>query len=73
MVETFMSTYGGINLTGIFVQARRLVSPAKRVILSNVSPCLPHEVIEKELKERGLKIVSDIRLIGAGIPKEGYK
>lgn len=68
-----MSTHGGIKLNNSFIPARRLVSPAKRIILSNVSPSLPHEIVEKELKQIGLKIVSPVRFIGAGISKEGYK
>lgn len=73
VVESFMSSYKGITLNNTFVEARRLVSPARRVIISNVSPCLPHEVVENELKQLGLKVVSSIRCIGAGINREGYR
>ncbi|KAI4468429.1 zinc finger cchc-type superfamily [Holotrichia oblita] len=73
LVESFMNTHGGIKLNDSIIPARRLVSPAKRIILSNVSPSLPHEILEKELKQIGLQVVSPVRFIGAGIPKEGYK
>lgn len=73
LVESFMSAHGGIKLNDSIIPARRLVSPAKRIILSNVSPSLPHEILEKELKQMKLQVVSPVRFIGAGIPKEGYK
>lgn len=73
IVEKFISTHGGVNIGGNFIVARRLVSPAKRVILSNVSPCLPHDIIEKHLKQVGLKVVSSINFIKAGISHENFK
>ncbi|KAI4468403.1 hillarin [Holotrichia oblita] len=45
--EFFMNTHGGIKLNDSIIPARRLVSPAKRIILSNVSLSLPHEILEK--------------------------
>lgn len=72
-VESFITTQGGVTIGNSFVPARRLVSPAKRVILSNVSPCLPHDVVERELKQASLKIVSAINFIGAGISQEKYR
>ncbi|KAK9752443.1 hypothetical protein QE152_g4175 [Popillia japonica] len=73
LVESFMTAHGGIKLNNSIIPARRLLSPAKRIILSNVSPSLPHEILEKELKQMKLQVVSPVRFIGAGIPKEGYK
>lgn len=68
-----MSTHEDAKITDSFIPVRRLVSPGKRIILSNVSPALPHELVEKELKHIVVKIVSPVRFIGAGITKEGYK
>lgn len=73
MVETFIAVHEGITINDEFVRARRLVSPAKRVILSNVSPCIPHEAIEYELKRLKLKTVSHITFIGAGLVNPEYK
>lgn len=72
-VESFVSIHEGITIKDTFVKARRLVSPAKRVILSNVSPCIPHEIIEQELKRLNLKVVSQITFIGAGLTNPEYK
>ncbi|KAK9745318.1 Zinc knuckle [Popillia japonica] len=56
-----------------FITARRLVSPAKRVILSNVSPCIPHKVVEEHLKRAGLDVVSAITFVSAGVHNPEYK
>lgn len=68
----FITTQGGVTIRNNFVPAYRLVSPAKRVTLSNVSLCLPHEIVEKELKSVGLKMVYRINFIRAGIAQEKY-
>lgn len=72
LVEKFMSDYQGITINDVFIGARRLVSPAKRIILSNVSPCIPHDIVEKELKRSGLKVVSSITFIKAGMNLPEY-
>lgn len=73
IVDKFMTKYGGITLNDKFIQARRLVSPAKRVILSNVSPSIPHNILEQELKRFGLQIVSPITFINAGVNLAEYR
>lgn len=72
-VNEFINKYGGITLNGVFIAARRLVSPAKRIILSNVSPSIPHDVINDELNKLGLKVVSKISFISAGLNIQDYK
>lgn len=56
-----------------FIKARRLVSPAKRIILSNVSPSLPHDIIVKEIQNLKFKIVSQMTFIGAVVANIEYK
>lgn len=73
LVDEFINNHGGITLSEKFVQARRLVSPAKRIILSNVSPCLPHEIVESEIKRAGIKTVSQITFISAGLNAQEFK
>lgn len=73
IIDEFMIKYGGITLKEKFITARRLVSQAKRVILSNVSPCIPHETIECHLKTLNIKTVSPISFINAGLNKPEYK
>lgn len=73
IVNKFITEFKGITLNDKFTAARRLVSPAKRVILSNVSPSIPHQLIEETLKREGLDMVSAITFIGAGLSHPEYK
>lgn len=74
VVQSFMVTHGaGINIADSFIPARRLITPAKRIVLSNVSPCIPHAIIEEALRSVKLKPVSPISFIGAGMGLEEYK
>ncbi|KAK9686076.1 hypothetical protein QE152_g37462 [Popillia japonica] len=54
IIDKFLDNHKGITLQDKFINARRLVSTAKRVILSNVSPCIPHNIVEEHLKRAGL-------------------
>lgn len=71
-VDKFMITHGGISLDDLFVPCRRLISPAKRIILSGVSPCIPHDLIENVLQSNGFKMVSPVTYLGAGIGLPEY-
>lgn len=73
VVDSFIDEYGGIEVNGMFIPARKLILPAQRLILSNVSPFIPHSVLEEELRDRGLKLVSPISFIGAGIGIDKFR
>lgn len=73
IVDNFIENHGGVNINDIYVAARKLILPAKRVVLSNVSPCIPHAIIEDELKAHGLKLVSPMSFIGAGIGVDKFR
>lgn len=66
VVETFMQEHAGVTVGDIFVPGRRLITPARRIILSGVSPCIPHEVIEDLLRKQNFKLVSPVSFVGAG-------
>lgn len=73
VVNDFIENHGGIQVNDIFISARKLILPAQRIILSNVSPCIPHSVVEEELKNKGLKLVSPMSFIGAGIGVDKFR
>lgn len=73
LVNQFVNTNGGITINDIFIPVRKLILPAKRIILSNVSPCIPHYVLEDELKEKHLKLVSPVSNIGFGLERQEYR
>lgn len=67
--DAFITDFSGVNIGDTFVTARKLITPAKRIILSNVSPCIPDFVIEDAFKAINLKTVTPITNIGAGYDK----
>lgn len=72
IVTKFMTDHGGITIGDIFISSRRLITPARRVILSGVSPCIPHEVIEQVLQENNVKTVSPVSYVGVGLGLPEY-
>uniref|UniRef100_A0A6P7FV73 Uncharacterized protein LOC114333053 n=1 Tax=Diabrotica virgifera virgifera TaxID=50390 RepID=A0A6P7FV73_DIAVI len=73
-VDNFMEKYGSIQVQGETVRARRLITPAERLVLSSVCPTIPHDVLIRELKEMGLNLVSPITFlrIGASLPEYNH-
>lgn len=72
IVEKFVGNKGGIDINGMFIPARKLVQPAKRIIISNVQPVIPQHIIEEELKDKGIKLLSPVSYIGAGMGRERF-
>uniref|UniRef100_A0A1Y1LV00 CCHC-type domain-containing protein n=1 Tax=Photinus pyralis TaxID=7054 RepID=A0A1Y1LV00_PHOPY len=72
LVDDFIANHKGITVGNVFIPARRLVLPAKKIILSNVSFCIPNDVLAEELKRANLKLVSGITCINAGIGDKDY-
>lgn len=71
-VDEFISSHAGITIGDVLVSARRLITPANRIILSNVSPIIPHAIIEESLKTQGLKVVSPVSFVGVGVGVSEY-
>lgn len=66
VVDEFLADHGGITITDVFVPARRLKTPAERLVLSNVAPCIPHAVLEAEIA-RLYAVVSPMSFVSLGI------
>lgn len=73
IVDTFMKDHGGITINGQFFLARRLVNPAFKLCISNASPYIPHEIIEEELKNLGLQLISPISFMRFGMKEGPYQ
>uniref|UniRef100_A0A6P7GAT3 Uncharacterized protein LOC114335864 isoform X2 n=1 Tax=Diabrotica virgifera virgifera TaxID=50390 RepID=A0A6P7GAT3_DIAVI len=71
-VEDFMTNYGSIEVHGEIFRARRLITPAERIVLSNVCPSIPHEVIIQELKHLGINLVSPITFLKISVSLPEY-
>lgn len=72
IVENLTNTYETIQIKGHNIGVRPLVTPAKRLILSNVSPCIPHEILENKVKTLGYKTASTMSFLRAGITDPAY-
>jgi hypothetical protein len=72
LVEKTVSEHGVIVISGKEITVRRLLNPAKRIILSNVCPCIHHSVIENLVKTLGFVTVTPMSFLRAGIHREEY-
>lgn len=54
------------------LEIRPLITRNKRIVLSNVCPVIPHEVIEEKFNEINIKILSPITYMRVGIPDSGF-
>jgi hypothetical protein len=67
LADDFVTEFPEISIAGTRTKVRKLISPAKRIIISNVCSSIPHHIIEQALKQTGLKLVSQITTLRAGI------
>ena len=58
-------------INGLTLTIRPLIERNKRVVISNVYPTIPHDVILNSLKNIGINPVSQIHYIRAGLNKPG--
>lgn len=72
LVDEIVNNHRVLTIQDNCIEIRRLITPARRIIISNVSPCIPHEYIEKTLRNLNLKPVSPITFLRAGITGEQY-
>lgn len=71
-VDNFLKDHGSITVRGETIQARRLITPSERLVLSNVSPTIPHDILITELQKLGLKLMSPITFLRIGATNPEY-
>lgn len=71
-VETLVNNHNTVLIENNEITIRRFVTPARRLILSNVNPCIPHQVLENQLKHMGFKTASPISFLRASVPGDEY-
>lgn len=69
-VDELLKAHDKITVRETDIPIRRYVTPARRLIISNASPCIPHDTIETALRSAGLKLVSQLTFLRAGIGEE---
>lgn len=72
IVNDVMKNQEKFKIGETLISMRRLITPTQRIIISNVSPVVPHYVIENELKCLNLKLVSPVNSLRAGILDPEY-
>lgn len=66
-VEDFMNTHAGITINNKRIDARKLVAPSKKLILSNVHSCIPNSLILEALHAKSIKTTSAIHDLHVGL------
>ncbi|CAI6362691.1 unnamed protein product [Macrosiphum euphorbiae] len=72
IVEQIISQQSHIVINNSKITFRRLINPAKRIILSNVQPIIPHEAIKNAIANFSIKILSPITFMKAGFTDNEY-
>jgi len=62
IVEQIIAKQPYITINNAEISYRRLINPAKRIIISNVQPIIPHDIITKAINNPSIKILSPISL-----------
>lgn len=74
ILDNFMNTnQGKIQIGEQVLQTRRLITPNVRLLISNVCPSIPHNIIETELQKLRIKLVSQINFIRIGTTNPEFK
>ena len=72
IIDNLLANHQNITVNNQVINIRRLINPAKKLILSNVCPTIPNSIIETSLKNTGFTLVSPIIKLRAGFNIEGF-
>ncbi|EFA10871.1 hypothetical protein TcasGA2_TC001692 [Tribolium castaneum] len=72
LVDKIVSEHSTVLINDTVVSIRRLINPAKRIIISNVCPAVPHSVLENLIQTMGFTLASKMSCLRAGIQDDEY-
>lgn len=72
IADTLIEKHKTIKIGNTVIEIKPLITRAKRVILSNVCPVIPHSVLQNILLGIGVKLESKISFIKAGMADPGF-
>ena len=72
VVEKFINESRPIKINNEILYGRRLVTPSERLVLSNVCPTIPNIILQENLQNLGLNLLSSISYIRINIPDPEY-
>ncbi|CAH1111563.1 unnamed protein product [Psylliodes chrysocephalus] len=58
LFDDLLKSHASVTISNIIISIRRLVSPTKRIIISNISPYIPNDLAENGIKSLGLQLTS---------------
>jgi hypothetical protein len=73
ILDNLMETHQTISINEHVIQIRRLINPAKRIVISNVCPSISNQVILDHLKKSNITPIFQLTYLKAGITNEGYE
>ncbi|CAH2002191.1 unnamed protein product [Acanthoscelides obtectus] len=71
-VDKIITEHKSIKIQDHDIEIRRLVTPAQRLVISNVCPSVPNNIIESSLTTMGLKLLSRMTYLRVGMPENEY-
>lgn len=72
-VDNLIKNNQTLNIENETITIRRLINPAKRIIISGGAPIVPHISIEKELLRYQIQLTTGITFLKAGYKKTGLQ
>ncbi|KAG5885279.1 hypothetical protein JTB14_005816 [Gonioctena quinquepunctata] len=72
LVDDLLKSHPSVTLNNNVINIRRLVSPTKRIIISNIPPYISHDLAENAIKNLGLQLSSPVSFLRADIPGDEY-
>jgi hypothetical protein len=72
LVDDVVLNHSSITINDKVVGVRRLINPARRIILSNVCPSIPHHVFENQIRALGFTVLSQMSFVRARILDDEY-
>jgi hypothetical protein len=70
IADDIINQYPSINVNNHNIAIRKLVNPSKRIIISNVSPIIPHSHITEALNKLDINTISPISFLKAGFTND---
>ncbi|KAF0764435.1 Reverse transcriptase domain-containing protein [Aphis craccivora] len=73
ILDSLLESIQTITINDQLIQIRRLINSSKRIVISNVCPSIPNQVITDVLKNINITPVSEIAYLKADINIDGYE
>ena len=70
--QDLVTNHRTITINNVHTTVRPLINPSQKIILSNVSPSIPHEYIEKFFTHNNVRMTSKLPFLRAGIHETGF-